>query len=34
MTVDSMHDPVWTERPLAGRGSELDNLGTLIQSRR
>jgi hypothetical protein len=34
MTVDSMHDPVWTERPLAGRGNELDNLATLIQSRR
>jgi uncharacterized protein YndB with AHSA1/START domain len=34
MTADSMHDQVWTERLLAGRGNELDNLGTLIQSRR
>jgi hypothetical protein len=34
MTVDSMHDQVWTERLLAGRGNELDNLATLIQSRR
>jgi hypothetical protein len=34
MTVDSMHDRVWTERLLAGRGNELDNLAILIQSRR
>jgi len=34
MTVDSMHEQVWTERLLAGRTNELDNLATLIQSRR
>jgi hypothetical protein len=34
MTVDSMHDQVWTARLLAGRANELDNLATLIQSRR
>lgn len=34
MTVDSMHDDVWTERLVAGRANELDNLGSLIQSRR
>jgi hypothetical protein len=34
MTGDSMHDQVWTERLLAGRGNELDNLAILIQSRR
>ena len=34
MTVDSMHDQVRTARLLAGRANELDNLATLIQSRR
>lgn len=34
MTVDSMHDQVWTKRLIAGRANELDNLATLIQSRR
>ena len=34
MTVDSMHDQLWTERLIAGRANELDNLATLIQSRR
>jgi hypothetical protein len=34
MTVDSMDDEVWTERPRAGRANELDNLATLIQSSR
>jgi uncharacterized protein YndB with AHSA1/START domain len=34
MTVGAMHDQVWTERLLAGRANELDNLATLIQSRR
>jgi hypothetical protein len=34
MTVDSMHDQVWTERLVAGRANELDNLATLIESRR
>jgi uncharacterized protein YndB with AHSA1/START domain len=33
MTVDSRHDQVWTERVIAGRANELDNLATLIQSR-
>jgi hypothetical protein len=32
MTVDSMHDQVWTAGLLAGRANELDNLATLIQS--
>lgn len=30
MTVEAMHDDVWTERLLAGRANELDNLGRLI----
>ena len=34
MTVESMHDQVWTERLIAGRANELDNLATLIESRR
>jgi uncharacterized protein YndB with AHSA1/START domain len=34
MTVDAMHDQVWTERLLAGRANELDNLAILIESRR
>jgi hypothetical protein len=35
MTVDSMHDQVWTESSSGpGRGNELDNLATLVQSRR
>ena len=34
MTVDSMQEQVWTGRLLAGRANELDNLATLIQSRR
>ena len=34
MTVDAMHDQVWTERLLAGRANELDNLARVIQSRR
>ena len=33
MTIDPMHDEVWTERLLAGRGNELDNLAALIESR-
>jgi uncharacterized protein YndB with AHSA1/START domain len=34
MTVDSMHDQVWTERLLAGRANELDDLGALLEGRR
>jgi uncharacterized protein YndB with AHSA1/START domain len=30
MTVEAMHDDVWTERLLAGRANELDNLGRLL----
>lgn len=33
MTVDSMHDQVWTERLLAGRTNELDNLAAVIEGR-
>jgi hypothetical protein len=33
-TVVSIREQVWTERLLAGRTNELDNLATLIQSRR
>jgi uncharacterized protein YndB with AHSA1/START domain len=31
MRVDPMHDQVWTERLLAGRANELDNLGAVIE---
>src|SRR3954462_6966423 len=30
MTVDPMHDDVWTERMLSGRGNELDNLAAVL----
>jgi uncharacterized protein YndB with AHSA1/START domain len=30
MTVESLHDDVWTERLLAGRANELDNLGQVL----
>jgi uncharacterized protein YndB with AHSA1/START domain len=33
MTVEAMHDDVWTERLLAGRANELDNLGALLEQR-
>lgn len=33
MTVDPMHDATWTERILAGRTNELDNLQTAIARR-
>ena len=33
MTVEPMHDDVWTERLLAGRSNELDNLGAVIARR-
>jgi uncharacterized protein YndB with AHSA1/START domain len=31
MTVDEMHDEVWTERLLAGRANELDNLAAVLE---
>jgi uncharacterized protein YndB with AHSA1/START domain len=30
MTVDEMHDDVWTERLLAGRRNELENLAAVV----
>jgi uncharacterized protein YndB with AHSA1/START domain len=33
MTVEPLHDQVWTERLLAGRANELDNLETVIAQR-
>jgi hypothetical protein len=33
MTVDPMHDETWTERMLAGRRNELDNLQAAIDRR-
>ena len=30
MTVDAMHDEVWTERLLAGRSNELDKLAAVV----
>lgn len=34
MTVDPMHDEVWTGRLLAGRSNELDNLAAAVDRRR
>lgn len=31
MQVEPLHDQVWTERLLAGRANELDNLATLVE---
>src|SRR5919201_5737097 len=31
MTVEAMHDEEWTQRLLAGRANELDNLATLVE---
>ena len=31
MTVEPMHDEEWTQRLVAGRGNELDNLGAVIE---
>ncbi len=31
MTIAAMHDEVWTERLVAGRTNELDNLGRLVE---
>jgi hypothetical protein len=33
MTVDPMHDETWTERILAGRNNELDNLQSAVARR-
>jgi hypothetical protein len=33
MTVDPMHDETWTQRILAGRNNELDNLQAAITRR-
>jgi uncharacterized protein YndB with AHSA1/START domain len=33
MAVEAMHDPVWTERLLAGRANELDNLARVVEQR-
>ena len=33
MTVEPLHDEVWTERLLAGRNNELDNLATVVAKR-
>ena len=30
MTVEPMHDPVWTERLIGGRTNEIDNLARLV----
>ena len=32
MRVGSMHDRIWTERLIAGRANELDNLAALVAS--
>ena len=34
MTVDPMHDEVWTQRLMMGRENELDNLAQVIDRRR
>jgi hypothetical protein len=34
MTVDSMHDDVWTQRLLAGRANELGNLSAVVDRQR
>jgi hypothetical protein len=31
MTVEKMHDEVWTERLLTGRSNELDNLAAVVE---
>ncbi|MBB5915802.1 uncharacterized protein YndB with AHSA1/START domain [Nocardia transvalensis] len=30
MTIEPMHDDEWTQRIVAGRGNELDNLGKVV----
>jgi uncharacterized protein YndB with AHSA1/START domain len=34
MTVDAMHDEVWTERLVAGRRNELENLAKVLDAER
>ncbi len=34
MTVEAMHDDVWTQRLLAGRANELENLAAMVERRR
>ena len=34
MTIERMHDDVWTQRLAAGRANELDNLGKVLAARR
>jgi uncharacterized protein YndB with AHSA1/START domain len=34
MTIDAMHDDVWTQRLVLGRENELDNLAGVIAARR
>jgi uncharacterized protein YndB with AHSA1/START domain len=34
MTVEAMHDDVWTQRLLAGRANELENLAAVVGRRR
>ena len=34
MTVDELHDADWTQRLLAGRANELDNLAAVVERRR
>ena len=34
MTVDPMHDEVWTQRLVMGRENELDNLGKVLDRKR
>jgi hypothetical protein len=33
MTVDLMHDEVWTQRLIMGRENELDNLAKVVERR-
>ncbi len=33
MAMEPLHDPIWTERLIAGRANELDNLARLVQTR-
>jgi hypothetical protein len=33
MTVEPLHDAVWTERLVAGRENELDNLAAVLATR-
>jgi hypothetical protein len=33
MTMDPLHDAEWTQRLVAGRGNELDNLAAVLAAR-